>query len=67
MQTPTVTRETWKERAKAIGLSYKAISISTTTSLRSVTAYAQGTRRPSDEWVAAVARLIAGIDQGRQQ
>lgn len=60
-----VTRENWRERAKAASLNNQAIAKATSTSHRSVTAYAQGTRRPTDEWIADVARLIGCIERGR--
>jgi hypothetical protein len=62
MQRRTVTRETWRERAKAIGLTNKAVAISTDVSVHSVNSYAQGKRRPDDAWIAAVARLIDCIE-----
>lgn len=60
-----VTRENWRQRAKAASLNLRAIAKATNTTHRSVTAYAQGTRRPSDDWIADVARVIECIERGR--
>lgn len=59
-----VTRENWRERAKAASLNNAAIAKATGRSYRTVTAYAQGTRRPADEWIADVARVIGCLERG---
>jgi hypothetical protein len=64
MHLSRVTRETWRERAKAVGLTNKAVAIGTKTSIHSVNAYAAQKRRPDDIWVASVARLIECIESG---
>lgn len=57
MQNP-VTRENWHLVAEEIGLRLESVAVATGKSYSAVYRYRQGTRRPSDEWVAEVAALI---------
>ena len=58
----TPTRETWREEVRARGLTLKGLAKLTGKSFRSVSAYSEGTRRPSDEWIARVGEVIAAMD-----
>jgi transcriptional regulator with XRE-family HTH domain len=60
MNTP-VTRENWSQVAKDRGLTLVGIAKATGTSYRSVSAYSQGTRRPSDAFIARVGELLAAL------
>jgi predicted transcriptional regulator len=60
--TTTPTRETWREEVRKRGLTLKGLSKLTGKSFRSVSAYSEGTRRPSDEWVAKVGEVLAALD-----
>ena len=59
----TPTRETWREEVRKRGLTLKGLAAMTGKSFRTVSAYSEGTRRPSDEWVEKVARIVAAIDE----
>lgn len=63
MNTTPVTRETWRAIVRDRGLTLKGIAAMTGKSFRTVSAYSEGTRRPSDEWVALVARIVAALDE----
>lgn len=58
----TPTRETWREEVRKRGLTLKGLASLTGKSFRTVSAYSEGTRRPSDEWIAKVAEVIAALD-----
>jgi transcriptional regulator with XRE-family HTH domain len=58
----TPTRETWREEVRKRGLTLKGLANLTGKSFRSVSAYSEGTRRPSDEWIAKVADVVAALD-----
>ena len=59
----TVTRETWREEVRKRGLTLKGVAALTGKSFRSVSAYSEGTRRPSDEWIAKVAAVVTALDE----
>jgi transcriptional regulator with XRE-family HTH domain len=58
----TPTRETWREEVRRRGLTLKGLAALTGKSFRSVSAYSEGTRRPSDEWIAKVCDVVAALD-----
>lgn len=58
----TVTRETWSQVARDRGLTLVGIARATGVSYRSVLAYSQGARRPSDAFVTRVAEIVAALD-----
>lgn len=62
MNTGLVTRETWSQVARAKGLTLVGIAVATGVSYRSVLAYSQGTRRPSDAFIENVARIVAALE-----
>ena len=49
--TDVRTRETWRERARAVGLPLWRLAIATGVSPATVAAYANGARRPNDAWL----------------
>ena len=59
----TVTRETWREEVRKRGLTLKGVAALTGKSFRSVSAYSEGTRRPSDEWIAKVSAVVTALDE----
>ncbi len=59
----TPTRETWREEVRKRGLTLKGLAQATGKSFRAVSAYSEGTRRPSDEWIERVARIVAAFDE----
>lgn len=58
----TPTRETWREEVRKRGLTLKGLAGLTGKSFRTVSAYSEGTRRPSDEWIAKVVEVVAALD-----
>lgn len=58
----TPTRETWREEVRRRGLTLKGLASLTGKSFRTVSAYSEGTRRPSDEWIARVGEVVAALD-----
>ena len=44
-------QETWRERARAVGLPLWRLAIATGVSPATVAAYANGARRPNEEWL----------------
>jgi hypothetical protein len=59
----TITRENWRTEVEARGITLRGVALATGSSVRSVYAYAQGTRRPSDAWVSKVAEVIRCLDE----
>lgn len=62
MNTTPLTRETWREEVRRRGLTLKGIAAATGKSFRTVSAYSEGTRRPSDEWIAKVDAIVVALD-----
>lgn len=58
----TPTRETWREEVRKRGLTLKGLAQLTGKSFRTVSAYSEATRRPSDEWISKVAAVLAALD-----
>jgi transcriptional regulator with XRE-family HTH domain len=58
----TLTRETWREEVRKRGLTLKGVAALTGKTFRTVSAYSEGTRRPSDEWIAKVNEVVAALD-----
>lgn len=56
--TDVVTRETWPEAARAVGLRLEVLAVLTGKSYSTVYRYANGSRRPSDTWVQMAAAVI---------
>jgi transcriptional regulator with XRE-family HTH domain len=59
----TPTRDTWRAMVRERGLTLKGVAKLTGKSFRSVSAYSEGTRRPSDEWIAKVGAVLAALDE----
>lgn len=57
MQHP-ITRDNWLAAAKEVDLRLESIAVATGKSYSAVYRYSQGTRTPSDEWIAEIAALI---------
>lgn len=58
MQYVVVTRENWAEVARRAGVRLEVLAARTGKSYSAVYRYSTGTRRPSDEWLAQVARIL---------
>lgn len=58
----TPTRETWREEVRTRGLTLKGLAKLTGKTFRTVSAYSEGTRRPSDEWIEKVGDVVAALD-----
>lgn len=63
--TNSITRETWRAEVKARHLTVAAVAQATGRSHRAVRSYYEGTRNPSDEWIAQVRVLVGVIDAVR--
>lgn len=57
-----VTRDSWREAVRRQGLSLKTLARLTGTSERSIYAYSDGSRRPSDAWIARVADIVLQLE-----
>lgn len=57
MDTPTA-RTDWRTVLKAQGRTLRWLAIATDTKPRTVYAYSQGKRTPSDEWIAKARRAL---------
>ena len=49
--TDVVGQQTWRERARAVGLPLWRLAIATGVSPATVAAYANGQRRPNEDWL----------------
>lgn len=59
----STTPETWQQRADRLGLLAATIAKATDTSVRSVRAYKQGARNPSEEWLARVDAVLTNVER----
>ena len=60
MQFVVVTRENWADLALQAGVRLETIAVETGKSYSAVYRYKRGDRRPSDEWLAKVAKVLEG-------
>lgn len=58
----TPTRDTWRDEVRKRGLTLRGLAQLTGKSFRTVSAYSEGTRRPSDDWIAKVGEVLAALD-----
>ena len=56
-----ITRETWREAVREQRLTYPAVARMTGTNVRMVRAYAYGSVRAPDEWIARLATVLGVI------
>lgn len=59
MQTQPLTRETWVQAVAEAGIRLEVLAAATGKSYSTVYRYSNGSRRPSDEWLAQVAAIVA--------
>ncbi len=55
----TVTRDNWREKVGASGLTLIEVAARTGKSFSAVYAYSRGARTPSDAWIAACGEVLA--------
>lgn len=59
----TLTRDTFRDAVRERHLNAAALARATGKSQRAVRSYLEGTRRPSDAWIAKVGALVAALDE----
>ena len=58
MQYTIVTRQNWLELVRDAGIRLEEVAVRTGLSYSAVYRYGNGSRTPSDEWIAKVAALL---------
>lgn len=59
MQFVVVTRDNWTELVRRAGIRLEVLAVKTGKSYSAVYRYSNGSRVPSDEWIAQVASVLA--------
>jgi predicted transcriptional regulator len=58
MQYVVVTRDNWSDLVRRAGVRLETLAVRTGKSYSTVYRYSNGSRRPSDEWIAQVAAVL---------
>jgi hypothetical protein len=58
MQFVVVTRDNWLNLVSRAGIRLEVLAVKTGKSYSAVYRYSNGSRRPSDEWIAQVAAVL---------
>ena len=58
MDVASLTRDDWRDRVRASGLTLIELADRTGKSFSAVYAYSRGARRPSDAWIASVGAVL---------
>jgi len=58
MQFVVVTRDNWADLVRRSGIRLETLAVRTGKSFSTVYRYSNGSRRPTDEWIAKVAALL---------
>jgi hypothetical protein len=65
MHYPTLTRETWVATVRQSGIRLEVLAVATGKSYSAVYRYMNGSRTPSDEWIAKCGAALA-VYQSRE-